>query len=143
MARTAQCGTRPDWSFSQECPFPASERTPPCHRVSTVFEDDDVPTPWRAPMDPSRTTPPATVLPAKRVFSTRQRACSRRDGLGASVPAVATAAGVGVGTIYRAFGSKDELIAALAVDRVDLFAAMPSGQRRATTPGTRSSRSSR
>jgi len=28
---------------------------------------------------------------------------------------------VGVGTIYRAFGSKDELIAALAADRVDRF----------------------
>src|SRR5918994_3433178 len=43
------------------------------------------------------------------------------EGLDAPMPAVAAAAGVGVGTIYRAFGSKDELIAALAVDRVDLF----------------------
>lgn len=43
------------------------------------------------------------------------------EGLEASMPAVASAAGVGVGTIYRAFGSKEELIAALAADRVDLF----------------------
>jgi AcrR family transcriptional regulator len=43
------------------------------------------------------------------------------DGLDAPMPAVAAAAGVGVGTIYRAFGSKEELIAALAADRVDLF----------------------
>jgi AcrR family transcriptional regulator len=43
------------------------------------------------------------------------------EGLDAPMPAVAAAAGVGVGTIYRAFGSKDELIAALAADRVDRF----------------------
>ncbi len=43
------------------------------------------------------------------------------EGLDAPMPAVAAAAGVGVGTIYRAFGSKEELIAALAADRVDLF----------------------
>jgi len=43
------------------------------------------------------------------------------DGLDAPMPAVAAAAGVGVGTIYRAFGSKEELIAALAADRVELF----------------------
>ena len=43
------------------------------------------------------------------------------EGLDAPMPAVAAAAGVGVGTIYRAFGSKEELIAALAADRVDRF----------------------
>jgi AcrR family transcriptional regulator len=43
------------------------------------------------------------------------------EGLDAPMPAVAAAAGVGVGTIYRAFGSKDELIASLAADRVDWF----------------------
>ena len=43
------------------------------------------------------------------------------EGLDAPMPAVAAAAGVGVGTIYRAFGSKEELIAALAADRVELF----------------------
>ena len=50
---------------------------------------------------------------AARVFA--------EEGLDAPMPAVAAAAGVGVGTIYRAFGSKDELIAALAADRVDRF----------------------
>ena len=44
------------------------------------------------------------------------------EGLDAPMPTVAAAAGVGVGTIYRAFGSKDELIAALSADRVDVFA---------------------
>src|SRR5829696_6214245 len=43
------------------------------------------------------------------------------QGLDAPMPAVGAAAGVGVGTIYRAFGSKDELIAALAADRVERF----------------------
>jgi AcrR family transcriptional regulator len=37
------------------------------------------------------------------------------------MPAVAAAAGVGVGTIYRAFGSKEELVASLAADRVEWF----------------------
>jgi AcrR family transcriptional regulator len=41
-----------------------------------------------------------------------------RDGLEAPVPAIAAAAGVGVGSLYRAFGSKDEIIAALAVERL-------------------------
>ncbi len=44
------------------------------------------------------------------------------EGLDAPMPTVAAAAGVGVGTIYRAFGSKDELIAALSAERVDMFA---------------------
>ena len=44
------------------------------------------------------------------------------EGLDAPMPTVAAAAGVGVGTIYRAFGSKDELVAALSADRVDVFA---------------------
>ena len=59
---------------------------------------------------PSRTR---VLDAAARVFAA--------EGLDAPMPTVAAAAGVGVGTIYRAFGSKDELIAALAVDRVDLF----------------------
>jgi AcrR family transcriptional regulator len=41
-----------------------------------------------------------------------------RNGLEAPVPAIAAAAGVGVGSLYRAFGSKDEIIAALAVERL-------------------------
>lgn len=59
---------------------------------------------------PSRTR---VLDAAARVFAA--------EGLDAPMPTVASAAGVGVGTIYRAFGSKEELIAALAADRVDLF----------------------
>ena len=53
------------------------------------------------------------------------------EGLDAPMPTVAAAAGVGVGTIYRAFGSKEELIAALAADRVDVFARDARGGARA------------
>ena len=57
----------------------------------------------------------------ERVLSAAARVFAA-DGLDAPMPAVAAEAGVGVGTIYRAFGSKEELVAALAADRVDWFA---------------------
>jgi AcrR family transcriptional regulator len=40
-----------------------------------------------------------------------------KDGLDGPIEDIARAAGVGVGTVYRHFPSKDELIAALVVDR--------------------------
>lgn len=40
-----------------------------------------------------------------------------REGLDVSMPALAEALGVGVGSIYRQVGSKDELIAALVIRR--------------------------
>lgn len=45
-----------------------------------------------------------------------------REGLGASMPAVAAAAGAGVGSVYRQFADKDDLVAALAVQRLGEFA---------------------
>jgi AcrR family transcriptional regulator len=44
-----------------------------------------------------------------------------RDGLDAPVPAIAAAAGAGVGSVYRAFASKDDIVAALAVERLTWF----------------------
>jgi AcrR family transcriptional regulator len=41
-----------------------------------------------------------------------------RDGLDAPMPALATAAGIGVGSLYRQFPSKRELLAALVVERL-------------------------
>ncbi|MEN3282439.1 MAG: hypothetical protein V7607_3579 [Solirubrobacteraceae bacterium] len=41
-----------------------------------------------------------------------------RDGLEAPVPAIAAAAGAGVGSVYRAFASKDEIVCALAFERL-------------------------
>jgi AcrR family transcriptional regulator len=40
-----------------------------------------------------------------------------RDGLDAPMPAIAAAAGAGVGSVYRQFPSKRELLAALVVER--------------------------
>ena len=41
-----------------------------------------------------------------------------RDGVDATVPSIAAAAGAGVGSVYRAFASKEEIICALAVERL-------------------------
>ncbi|HTA13983.1 MAG TPA: helix-turn-helix domain-containing protein [Solirubrobacteraceae bacterium] len=41
-----------------------------------------------------------------------------RDGLDAPMPAIATAAGAGVGSVYRQFPSKRDLLAALVVERL-------------------------
>jgi AcrR family transcriptional regulator len=41
-----------------------------------------------------------------------------RDGLDAPMPAIAEAAGAGVGSVYRQFASKRELLAALVVERL-------------------------
>jgi AcrR family transcriptional regulator len=40
------------------------------------------------------------------------------DGLSAPVPAIAAAAGAGVGSVYRQFPSKHDLVAALVVERL-------------------------
>ncbi len=42
-----------------------------------------------------------------------------RDGLDAQMDDIARAAGVGVGTVYRHFATKDELVEALAFDRFE------------------------
>ena len=80
----------------------APEGPPGAGGASLVGEGQDGP--------PSRTR---VLDAAARVFA--------EEGLDAPMPTVAAAAGVGVGTIYRAFGSKEELIAELAADRVDRF----------------------
>jgi AcrR family transcriptional regulator len=45
-----------------------------------------------------------------------------KDGLGTPMPVVAAAAGAGIGSVYRQFASKHELIAVLVVDRLDQIA---------------------
>jgi AcrR family transcriptional regulator len=81
----------------------------------TFIGSDDGPGPGAVAAEPGEAPPSRTRVldAAARVFAA--------EGLDAPMPTVAAAAGVGVGTIYRAFGSKEELIAALAADRIDLF----------------------
>jgi AcrR family transcriptional regulator len=58
-----------------------------------------------------------------------------RDGLDAPVPAIAAEAGAGVGSVYRAFASKDDLIAALAVQRLGWFTAQANEAAADPDPG--------
>ena len=46
-----------------------------------------------------------------------------REGIEAPMPAIAAAAGAGVGSVYRQFPSKEDLLAALVVRRLDVVAA--------------------
>jgi AcrR family transcriptional regulator len=50
------------------------------------------------------------------------RLCMARDGLDAQMEEIAKAAGVGVGTVYRHFPNKDELVDALAQERFERLA---------------------
>ena len=55
-------------------------------------------------------------------------------GLEVSLDEIARYAGVGVGTVYRRFRTKEELIEALFVDRIDSVAAIAEEALRATDP---------
>ena len=58
--------------------------------------------------------------PAKRErILAAARELFSRDGLDAPMPALAAAIGVGVGSLYRCYPSKHELIAALVVQRLE------------------------
>src|SRR6185437_11915908 len=43
-----------------------------------------------------------------------------RDGLDAPMPAIAAAAGAGIGSVYRQFPAKRDLLAALVVERLQV-----------------------
>lgn len=58
-----------------------------------------------------------------------------QDGLDAPVPAIAAAAGAGVGSVYRAFDSKEEIVAALAVKRLTWFTHEARAATAAPDPG--------
>lgn len=54
------------------------------------------------------------TVAARRVFA--------RDGLGASMASVAREAGVGIATMFRRFPTKEELVDAVFLDRMDAYA---------------------
>jgi AcrR family transcriptional regulator len=73
------------------------------------------------------TTEAATTARAQRADARRNhgrivtaaRSCMARDGLDAQVEEIARVAGVGVGTVYRHFPTKEELVEALANERFE------------------------
>jgi AcrR family transcriptional regulator len=54
----------------------------------------------------------------KRIIAAARKSMAR-DGLDAQMDDIARAAGVGVGTVYRHFPTKDELVEALAAERFE------------------------
>ncbi len=64
----------------------------------------------------------AVIAAAKKLFADQ--------GLDAQMPDVAKAAKVGVGTVYRHFPTKDDLIAALAAERFERLAEKARGGNR-------------
>jgi AcrR family transcriptional regulator len=73
------------------------------------------------PLDPAPSARCWAELDAEDKRATLLRAAGlvfARDGLDAPMPAVAAAAGAGVGSVYRQFPSKRDLLAALVVERL-------------------------
>ena len=84
---------------------------------------------------------PDTVRPLRRdAERNRQRILKAASevfnerGLEVSLDEIARYAGVGVGTVYRRFRTKEELVEALFVDRIDSVAAIAAGALRAPDP---------
>jgi AcrR family transcriptional regulator len=74
------------------------------------------------PLEPASTARCWAELDAEDKRATLLRASGvvfARDGLDAPMPAVAAAAGAGVGSVYRQFPSKRDLLAALVVERLE------------------------
>jgi AcrR family transcriptional regulator len=70
--------------------------------------------PERALRADARRNREAVITAAKKLFA--------EEGLDAQIPDVAKSAKVGVGTVYRHFPTKDDLIAALAAERFERLA---------------------
>jgi AcrR family transcriptional regulator len=81
-------------------------------------------------LDPSPVAELPPVLRAQRADARRNRKrvleaarrCMARKGLDAQVEEIARVAGVGVGTVYRHFPTKDDLVEALAMARFERLA---------------------
>jgi AcrR family transcriptional regulator len=82
--------------------------------MATVTETKPAPDGDRALRADARRNRAAVIEAAKRLFA--------EQGLDAQMPDVARLANVGVGTIYRHFPTKDDLIAALVAERFDRLA---------------------
>jgi AcrR family transcriptional regulator len=83
--------------------------------MTTVIQTDEKPAlAERVLRSDARRNRAAVIAAAKKLFADQ--------GLEAQMPDIAKAAKVGVGTVYRHFPTKDDLIAALAVERFERLA---------------------
>ena len=71
----------------------------------------------------------------RRRLVTAAESVFAREGLDAPVPAIAAEAGAGVGSVYRAFASKEELVAAVAAERLHWFIGEAGSALAASDPG--------
>src|SRR3954471_14352122 len=86
-----------------------------CNSMTTVTQTKPTPSHvQRVLRADARRNREAVMAAAKKLFADQ--------GLDAQMPDVAKAAKVGVGTVYRHFPTKDDLIAALAAERFELLA---------------------
>jgi AcrR family transcriptional regulator len=88
--------------------------------MSPLFLEVRVP---RTPADPARPLRRDAERNRQRILKAAAEVFTER-GLDVSLDEVARHAGVGVGTVYRRFGTKEELIEALFVERVESIAAL-------------------
>jgi AcrR family transcriptional regulator len=77
--------------------------------------------PVSTPIPPERAQRADARRNRQRVIEAARK-CMARDGLDAQMEEIARTAGVGVGTVYRHFPTKDDLVEALADDRFDRLA---------------------
>ncbi len=63
----------------------------------------------------------------RRALLKAARACFARKGIGAQMDEVADLAGVGVGTLYRHFPRKSDLVAALLAERLQRLVDLAEG----------------
>src|SRR5438552_8027398 len=80
----------------------------------TAVTKESAPSATRALRSDARRNRQAVIAAAKELFADQ--------GLDAQMPDVARTAKVGVGTVYRHFPTKDDLIAAMASERFERFA---------------------
>jgi AcrR family transcriptional regulator len=79
------------------------------------------PTDIQLPPAPDRVQRADARRNRKRVLESARR-CMAREGTDAQIDEIARSAGVGVGTVYRHFPTKDDLIEALAMARFERLA---------------------
>lgn len=73
------------------------------------------------PSPPQAAPPWAELTPEEKRLRLLAAAADvlAREGIDAPMPAIAAAAGIGIGSVYRQFASKDDLVAALVIERLD------------------------